>query len=221
MLLMKATPLWLCLALLPAGVRAQNALDHWESFYNGPGAFAIHVKTETIENIPGQQAMLSSSSVAAYRYGVAFRMTRLSAGSLWIEFPWTSISPVQTTTLPPNSITRREQMMVPGLRYMVPVERHHWGIKRFPIYNGISVYAAAGAGLGFFDYPVIAPNPQPSVFLNSTTHGVFDFGGGIEVRILGLEGIRFDVRDMVTGRGLSGVAGRNHLVPTLEWVFHL
>ncbi len=223
MQLMRATLLPpMLLALLAAGVfpaplRAQSALDHAEIYYS-LYSFGFDLKPETI---PGTQAALSGSPSGGQRWGAAFRATRLSSGSLWIEFPWTSASPKQTASLPPGTVNRTIQMMTPGLRFMFPLDRHKWSIKHFEIYSGLSLYGAAGGGLGFFDYPVLQTAPQPAIFLNSTTHGIFDCGGGLELRIARVEGIRLELRDMVTGRGLGAVAGRNHLVPSLELVLHL
>jgi hypothetical protein len=216
--MMKASLMrWLVLALLPACGWAQNDRDHVEIFY-GFVVSDIHIPSQTI---PGTQVTLSSASPQSNPYGVAFRLTRLSYGQLWIEFPWTSVSPTQSTSIPPYSVQRTTQAMVPGLRYAIPLDHHSWPAKKFPLYSGLSAYVSAGAGLGFFDYPVVVSAPQPQVFLNSTTHGVFDVAGGIELHLFHTEGLRFDVRDLVTGQGLSGVAGRNHLVPSLEFVIHL
>ena len=52
-------------------------------------------------------------------------------------------------------------------------------------------------------------------------HGVFSAGDGIDLRISRLFGIRVDARDYMTGRNLGGVLGRNHFLPALGLVFRL
>ena len=204
-------------AFLPAGAWAQNALDHVELYFGEPIAFGQHVNAQTI---PGSQVTLAYAGTTNSRFGAAFRLTRLSAGSLWLEFPFTSVTTNQHTPVSPGIVSMDAETVVPGLRYMIGVLRHPLPSARFPLYNGAYLYGTAGAGLGFMDYPVVVGGPPQQVFVNPTTHGAFDMAGGIEVRVFN-SGVRFDFRDMVTGRGLNGVAGRNHPVLSLELVIHL
>ena len=53
-----------------------------------------------------------------------------------------------------------------------------------------------------------------------TTHGVFQFGGGVDLRLTERISIRGEVRDFVTGSGLSGSNGPHHLVPLMGLAMH-
>jgi len=202
---------FLCLALLPAGLLAQSgsAVDRADYYTGFTGS---HINAQTI---PGTQVTLSRGSASGGWFGFGFRATRLGPGSLWIEFPLALLSQSPNTALPPNSLDLEAEIVAPGLRYMVP-------LKTIPrIGARISVYGAAGGGLGFFNYPFVTAGPSPEVFVNSTTHGVLDFGGGVDVRVFWGAGVRVEMRDFVTGSGLNGATGRHHLVPSIGVVFHL
>jgi hypothetical protein len=85
----------------------------------------------------------------------------------------------------------------------------------------LSLYGALGAGGGFFHYAVIQTTAtSPSVELRGTTHGAFDFGGGMDVSLVRALSIRSEIRDYVSGAGLDGVAGRHHLAPRIGLAFH-
>jgi hypothetical protein len=88
-----------------------------------------------------------------------------------------------------------------GLRFMVPVN------------SRLSFYAVSGGGVGGFSYPVVTGGDNPSVSTNNTAHGVFAFGGGADVRLSPHFSLRVEVRDLVTGKDLSGAAGRHHVLP--------
>ena len=61
---------------------------------------------------------------------------------------------------------------------------------------------------------------NPSVSTNNTAHGVFAFGGGADVRLSPHFSLRVEVRDLVTGKDLSGAAGRHHVLPLFGVAFH-
>lgn len=81
-----------------------------------------------------------------------------------------------------------------------------------PLTSRLSVYAAGAGGGGSFHRPQIVPDAGPSVISTVTWHGVFDFGGGVDLRLSRPFSIRGEVRDFVTGAGLGGSPGRNHLI---------
>jgi len=75
----------------------------------------------------------------------------------------------------------------------------------------------AGGGVGVFR------TPSPGAFgvsSRGTTHGVFQFGGGADLRLTRLLSLRAEVRDVVTGRQFGGVAGRHHPVPLFGVAMH-
>jgi hypothetical protein len=92
-----------------------------------------------------------------------------------------------------------------GLRLMVPLE------------SRVTFFPVAGGGIGSF----LTPSPgSSSVSSRGTTHGVFQFGGGVDLRVTRLFSLRAEVRDVVTGRQLSGASGRHHPVPLFGVAMH-
>jgi hypothetical protein len=75
-------------------------------------------------------------------------------------------------------------------------------------------------GVASFNVPQIAQQPFPQASSTSTTHGIFDFGGGVDMRLNRQISIRGEVRDYVTGEGLGGISGRNHRVVSGGLAFH-
>jgi opacity protein-like surface antigen len=123
-----------------------------------------------------------------------------SFADLWLEFP-------STSTFRGNdevgggikSASFDATFGTPGVRLHVPVGRR------------VSFYGAVGAGYGRFDYNETGANGH-TIKSEATYHGVFDFGGGMDFRLTRLLGVRGEVRDFVTGKGLGGVSGRNQIV---------
>jgi len=95
-----------------------------------------------------------------------------------------------------------------GLRFMVPVHPR------------LSFYAVPGGGYVSARSPVVTAGASPSVSTNDTRHGVFEFGGGADVRLSRFFSLRAEVRDFVTGRDLAGVTGRHHVSPLFGVALH-
>jgi len=53
-----------------------------------------------------------------------------------------------------------------------------------------------------------------------TWHGVFDFAGGVDIRLKRSFSLRAEFRDFVTGRGLSGADGRHHPIAGIGIALH-
>lgn len=206
--LMKTTLLaWLCLtwsvALIPSAARAQGFFNM--EFINLYGATPIRSQV-----IPGTNVTVRSTVIIWQETGYAYQVSRWKAAGLWAEFfaPSTYLtSPESRTTNNSDTVQWDSGIFAPGLRIMAPVQKR------------VSIFGAAGGGIGFFAYPELIPGP-PTVLTRTAIHGVFDFGGGVDVRLNRRLSIRFDARDTVTGRGLSGVAGRNHPVALGGLVVH-
>jgi Outer membrane protein beta-barrel domain len=77
--------------------------------------------------------------------------------------------------------------VTPGLR-----------VKFFPR-GAVSPYAAIGGGWALFEHSTTtlagAPNPAP----RTASHGVFDFGAGVDVKLWRFVGLRGEVRDFYSG----------------------
>ena len=108
----------------------------------------------------------------------------------------------------PGSVLKDMSAYTAGVRMMIPVQ------------DRVSTFLAAGGGAGNFHYPVITTGAKPSLASNSVWHGVFDFGGGFDLRLSQRLSIRTEVRDFVAAKGLSGSSGRHHIMPLLGFSFH-
>ncbi len=74
----------------------------------------------------------------------------------------------------------------------------------------LALYAVAGGGFASFGAtPTIAP-PSTVIPGNRQNSPVFDYGGGVDLRLTHLLSLRADARDFVSYVGLGEVAGRNH-----------
>ena len=188
---------------MPAGLWAQGSQNSDMYLLLGPAT----IKSQTV---PGTNIALSRSTGLQYIWGYGYQLKRTKVGGFWLEvapFMLGAANP-HTIATPSTAVNLSSQITNIGLRFMVPVHPR------------ISFYGAAGGGPGFFSYPVQGPPPAETVQANDTVHGVVDFGGGIDLRLNHRFSIRAEVRDFVTGRGLSGVAGPNHIVPVAGFVLH-
>ncbi|MDR3702720.1 MAG: hypothetical protein P4L56_23950 [Candidatus Sulfopaludibacter sp.] len=159
--------------------------------------------------IPGTNVALSGSTGYSQQISYGYQVLRTPAGNLWIELnPMTFFSPGASTANIKGSFSPGGFLITPGVRYMVPVQ------------SRLSLYAVAGGGVGTFDYPVVGAGDTPYVATNDTWHGVFEFGGGIDIRLIRFLSVRAECRDFVTGKGLDGVPGRHHLAPAIGIATH-
>ena len=200
--MMRKTPLWLlCLTLFPGSALAQRIQNSDVFWLFG----ASTVKQQTID---GSGATVKGATGLAIEYGYGYQIVRQSAASLWIEFaPQFGGADSVHTSLP--SVVNLSWSAYPlGLRFMVPLAAR------------VSVYAAGGGGAGSFHAVQFVPGTSPAVTSNAVWHGIFDFGGGVDIRLNRRLSIRAEVRDLVSGTGLSGAAGRNHLIPAGGLALH-
>lgn len=79
----------------------------------------------------------------------------------------------------------------------------------FPLSRRVSIYAAAGGGVAQYDFGS-----------DHIWHGLFDFAGGIDIRLSRRWSIRGELRDYVSGLGLGGSSGRQSLTPVLGVAWH-
>jgi opacity protein-like surface antigen len=161
------------------------------------------------QSIPGSSVTFDGSTGYAMQVSYGYQVARGSAGSLWVEFyPMTFPFPGKRPAGIPGKVDFSSFIVTPGVRYMVPVQ------------SRLSLYGVAGGGYGAFEYPVVADGDTLHVKMNSTWHGVFDFGGGIDVRLSQSWSLRTECRDFVTGRALNGIPGRHHPTPLLGIAVH-
>lgn len=158
--------------------------------------------------IPGSNVTVDGTSGLSSATGYGYQIARTTAGSVWIEFSPTFVLPGLSGASIKGSVNNDFTSFTLGLRLMIPLQ------------SRISVYGATGGGAGSFNYPVIGGGASPSISSNSTVHGILQFGGGIDFRLTQRVSIRGEVRDFVTGSGLSGSVGPHHLVPFLGVALH-
>lgn len=144
----------------------------------------------------------ASISVAQFtgfteQFVYGYQFWQAAGGSVWLDIPITFGFPGTPTTSVPSSSSNSSMTIAPGLRFMAPFSER------------LSGYAVAGGGIGRYNY---SPVLESRLGFRTTTHGLFDIGAGLDFRLTRRISIRGEIRDFVTGRGLSGIPGRNHIV---------
>lgn len=185
-----------------SGAGAQGVQNMDLAFLFGPVPISSHV-------IPGSNVTLSGQTASGIAFGYGYQLTRISAASLWLDLVAPATVLGRSPTSISGSVNNDVQTFAAAARLMVPVQ------------SRVSVYGIAGGGGGSFHYPVIAVGSNPYVTSNATFHGVFETGGGIDVRLKERLSLRAEMRDFITGAGLSGVAGRHHIRPLFGFAFHI
>jgi hypothetical protein len=130
-----------------------------------------------------------------------YQMARVSATSVWADISVLASAPGNWVT-GAGIASDSWAALTLGMRFMVPVHAR------------VSLLAEAGGGDGTF-------GRAGSVGWRSAPQGVFVPGGGVDVRLTPRFSLRAEIRDVVTGRQLGGVPGRQHLAPLFGVAFHL
>jgi hypothetical protein len=192
--------LWFALVFLPAGAAAQRVQNMDISFLAGATAYGSQA-------VPGSSAIVDGGvdPCVSFRYG--YQLARASAASFWLEVATSFQLGGSAGGNLPGSTLRNFNTFTLGGRFMVPV------------HSRVSIYGALGGGEGGFYYPVV-DGAKPYIKSNDVFHGVLEFGGGVDVRLIERISFRTEVRDFVTGRGLNGATGRHHILPFAGVSFH-
>ena len=163
--------------------------------------------------IEGTDALLTGTTgfVTQFNYGYQIKSTK--AGNLWLETPmtftWQGIGTISGSTV--ASIDRDVWYFTPGVRLKTPT------------FGRISFYGLAGGGYGWFskvDSIVSGSNGTVMVDSRLQASPVFDFAGGIDLRLSRLVSLRGEGRDFFSAPNLGGVAGHNHPVFLAGLAFH-
>jgi len=187
----------LAAALSGSAAWAQQNMDTYVGFGDlANRAYAINGTSLTAE---GSHVF---SSVTDFGY----QLVRVGPASVWLDVSQIFGSPADLQTSLPGSGRTTWQAYAAGARLRLPFGR------RF------SEYALAGVGGGLF-HAIVMNGASPTVSTERTFHGLFEFGGGIDFRLLRWFSLRLDVRDLVTGDQL-GAPGRQHVLPTFGMAFH-
>jgi opacity protein-like surface antigen len=158
--------------------------------------------------IPGANVTVEATTGYASVTGYGYQIARTRGGSVWIDFSPAFVLPGLSGSTIGGSVNNNFVSFTLGLRFMVP------------IHSRIAIFGTVAGGGGSFNYPFIEGGTDPRVSSNSTVHGVFQFGGGVDFRLTKTLSIRGELRDYVTGSGLSGSTGPHHLVPLMGVAFH-
>jgi len=186
---------------------AQGALQNSEVIYMAGGA------SSSASIIPGTSAMISGTVGFATQIGYGYQLKSTRAGNLWLELPMTFTFQGTANISGPiiATIDRNTWFFTPGVRL------------KSPTYGRCSFYGSLGGGWGALSKRDSIMNfPNGTVIENYVMdiRPVFDFAGGIDLRLSRLLSLRAEGRDYVSGADLGGVSGRNHPVFLGGLVFH-
>lgn len=188
-----ALAVWACTSLW-----GQQHFDVYATFGN-PGSRAYRVE--------GTNITAAGSNVFSSELGFGFHLTQLASTGVWLDVSQIFGSPDDLQASVPGSGRSTWEAYVAAVRVMAP------GYKRF------TPYGLIGPGGGLFHTVAVQGGDRPSVSTIRAYHGLFAFGGGLDFRLLRWFSLRADFRDVVTGRQLSGAAGRQHMLPTFGIAF--
>lgn len=197
---------FLAVVVIAQAARAQGSQNVDFSFLAG----ATSVGSQTIG---GSSDSVHASTPWCLSDGFGYQVARTATTGLWLDFIGvTACSGSNTANIP----------HLPGSAGDNSVEFYTAGIRfMFPVLSRLSLYGALGGGGGSFSYPIITPGiSPPHIQFNSSWHGVFDFGGGVDLRLNRFLSIRGEVRDFVSSSGLGGASGPHHIVPLVGIAVH-
>ncbi len=163
--------------------------------------------------VQGPFVVLSGSSGFTTQLSFAYQVASTKAGNLWIETPftytWQGTGSIPIAAI--GSFSKDVTYITPGLRLKTRTFRR------------VSFYGAAGGGYaGFWKIDGVVSGPNGTVAANTSFHpsGVFDYAGGVDLRLSRLLSLRVEGRDFVSAANLGGVTGHNHPVFLIGLAFH-
>jgi hypothetical protein len=147
----------------------------------------VSASDHEISSPPGGSVQISTG--LTYYANYAVRLADLKVASVHFEVPFAATPSIdissRTVTVPRNYAAL---FITPGLRVKFLPSAH------------LSPYFALGGGYGRFDESNFRVDNQPNTGRRGTNSGVFDFGGGIDVRVLSWLSLRGEVRDFYTDK---------------------
>jgi hypothetical protein len=198
------------LAIFSSGARAQLAGAAAASF--GAQNFDVSLLWATArmpsQTVPNSNVIISPTwHFSCCSAEIGYQITHTAAGYLWVEYAHIEQGGSLNANIP-SSGSRDLETETVGVRLMVPVAAR------------LSFFGVTAGGEGEFHYPWILQGSTPYLLSHSTTHGVFVWGGGVDIRLSKRISLRGEVRDLVSGKGLSGSNGVNHVVTLFGVGFH-
>jgi len=152
------------------------------------------------QTVPGTSVRASGSSGFSNQFNYGYQFFRCSAGDLWLEIAQTFSFRDDSFSSTDNTIRQSMMLFTPGIRFQRSLS------------NRFSLYGAAGGGYGSFNYYRPSTTSASGVASWPTSHGVFDVAGGVDLRLNYMLSLRGEVRDFITGKGLGGASGRQHVL---------
>jgi hypothetical protein len=192
---------FLVLMLAAGAARAQNSDLGLLLGISGP--------TTQVNIVPG--TIITSRVGASGQINFAFQVRDTSAGRLYLELPLLLGGHANTTTISSSIVSSAggKVIFTPGVR---------WNI--LP-HSRVSFYAALGAGVAAFDEnKSVVGKVAVTVSTGWTVDPALAFGGGLDFRLTRLLSLRAEARDFVSGKGLGGAQGHNHVIYGFGLGFH-
>jgi opacity protein-like surface antigen len=128
------------------------------------------------------------SGAAAYQFNYANRIVNGEVASMHVEL---AITGAPRTGVKSSNVllprTYSTLIFTPGLK-----------LKLLPG-GGFSPYLVSGVGLGRFSQSSTNINGSPNTADRSNTSFVFNYGGGVDLNVLGPISVRLEARDFMTG----------------------
>ncbi|HEX4948482.1 MAG TPA: hypothetical protein VFZ34_17545 [Blastocatellia bacterium] len=123
-----------------------------------------------------------------YQASYARRLLDAKVASLHVEV-LLAATPLQKVRSTNTTIPRdyASLFLTPGLK-----------VKFLPGWR-VSPYVAAGGGYARFAESEFRTNDQPNLGQRGTNRGVFNYGGGVDIRVIRFLSLRGEVRDFVSG----------------------
>lgn len=163
-----------------------------------------------VQNPP---VVLSGSSGFTMQLSFGYQVASTKVGNLFIETPftytWQGTGSIVGATI--GGFSRDVTYITPGVRLKTRTFRR------------VSLYGAAGGGYaGFWKIDGVVSGPNGTVAANTSFHpsAVFDYAGGVDLRLSRLLSLRVEGRDFFSAANLGGVTGHNHPVFLIGLVFH-
>ncbi|MGA2264381.1 MAG: hypothetical protein ABSH28_23480 [Acidobacteriota bacterium] len=147
----------------------------------------------------GTSVRVSSTVAVSLQLNYAFQVMERKPGALGVELPLVLVGHLSVSVNGGVSAASRNTLFfTPGIRFSLP------------LHSRVALYGVAGGGVGSFGNDEVIVGPVIGVQTRRVLSGVFDFGGGIDLRLTHLLSLRGEARDFVSRAGLGGTAGRNH-----------
>jgi hypothetical protein len=162
------------------------------------------------EQISATSIVSSGTGSVSYQINYAWQLP-LPSGDVYIEIPLILAAGTGSARISPTTVIGSIHgtfFLTPGIRY------------RHLVHQRVSLYGAAGVGVGWFGTERATIGPNVDVVSTVTASPVFDFGGGLDVRLTRLLSLRGESRDFISRQGLGGTTGRNHVMFQAGFAFH-